>query len=97
MEFAEGNFGMIQGALEYHKDVTRAGDDDRVLGRADGPEPIDFRFNWVNEPSVIYYTTDGSTPVKVDCDAAARRVALLQEPGPAPSRRGAPDQRPRRP
>ena len=25
-------------------------------------DPINFRFNWVDEPSVIYYTTDGSTP-----------------------------------
>ena len=61
MEFAEGNFGEIQGALEYHNDVTAAGDDDRVLLRADTGDPINFKFNWVGEPSVIYYTTDGST------------------------------------
>ena len=25
-------------------------------------EPINFRFNWVDEAAVIYYTTDGTTP-----------------------------------
>ena len=97
MEFAEGNFGMIQGALEYHNDATAPETTIEYSAAQTGGEPIDFRFNWVNEPSVIYYTTDGSTPVKVDCNAHARRVALLPEPGPAPSRRGAPAQRPRRP
>ena len=33
MEFAEGDLGLIKGALDYSKDVTRAGDDDPVLGR----------------------------------------------------------------
>ena len=31
-------------------------------------DPINFRFNWVNEPAVIYYTTDGSDPVVVPDD-----------------------------
>ena len=25
-------------------------------------DPINYRFNWINESSVIHYTTDGSTP-----------------------------------
>ena len=90
MEFAEGNFGMIQGALEYHKDATRPADDDRVHRRARRPQaPINYRFNWVNEPSVIHYTTDGSTPTMVNCDTPTGVDAVLQQPGPAPSGRGA--------
>ena len=39
----------------------------RSSTRAEQPtrRPINFRFNWVNEPSVIHYTTDGSTPTMV--------------------------------
>ena len=82
MEFAEGNFGMIQGALDFHNDDDGARDDDRVLGRQTGQEPINYRFNWVNEPSVIYYTSDGSTPVKVDCDAPAGVSRCYNNQGP---------------
>jgi len=68
MEFAEGNYGMIQGALEYHEDTTPPETTIEYSAAQTGSEPIDFRFNWVTEPSVIYYTTDGSTPVKIDCE-----------------------------
>ena len=33
-------------------------------------DPINFKFNWVSEPSVIYYTLDGTTPEKIDCSIA---------------------------
>ena len=97
MEFAEGNFGMIQGALDYHNDTTAPQTTIEYSAERTAGGPIDYRFNWVNEPSVIYYTTDGSTPTKVDCDAPTGVVALLQQPGSAPAGRGAPVQRPRRP
>ena len=82
MEFAEGNFGMIQGALEYHNDTTAPETTIEYSAAQTGQEPIDFRFNWVNEPSVIYYTTDGSTPVKVDCNAAPGVSRCYQNQGP---------------
>jgi hypothetical protein len=69
MEFAEGNFGMIQGALEYHNDSTPPQTTIEYSAAQTGSQPINFRFNWVGEPSVIYYTTDGSAPTKIDCDA----------------------------
>ena len=75
MEFAEGNFGMIQGALEYHNDVTAPETTIEYSSAQTGREPINFKFNWVNEPSVIYYTTDGSTPVKVRLQRAPGGVA----------------------
>ncbi|HEX6657161.1 MAG TPA: M14 family metallopeptidase, partial [Ilumatobacter sp.] len=71
MEFAEGNFGMIQGALDYHHDTTAPETTIEYSAAQTGSEPIDYRFNWVNEPSVIYYTTDGSTPVKINCEEPA--------------------------
>ena len=36
MEFAAGNFGMVESAYDYAKDTTAPSDVDRVLGRADG-------------------------------------------------------------
>ncbi len=68
MEFAEGNYGMIQGALEYHEDATAPQTTIEYSAAESGGEPINFRFNWVNEPAVIYYTTDGSDPVVVPDD-----------------------------
>ncbi|HEY6891266.1 MAG TPA: M14 family metallopeptidase [Solirubrobacter sp.] len=68
MEFADGNYGLLQGALEYSKDVTPPATTIEYSAAQTGSEPINFRFNWVKEPSVIYYTKDGSTPTVIDCD-----------------------------
>ena len=63
MEFAKGNFGMIQGApSEYHEDVTAPQTAIEYSAAQTSGEPINFRFNWLAEPAVIYYTTDGTTP-----------------------------------
>jgi zinc carboxypeptidase/chitobiase/beta-hexosaminidase-like protein len=60
LEFAAGNYGLLESALEYARDRTPP----RV--RMTGPQfsrtPVDTTFEFVNEPSVIRYTTDGSTP-----------------------------------
>ncbi len=63
MEFSEGNYGLIQGALEYSKDTTAPATVDRVQRRQDRrrlPDQLPVQVD--NEPSVIHYTTDGSTP-----------------------------------
>ncbi|MBE2318011.1 chitobiase/beta-hexosaminidase C-terminal domain-containing protein [Solirubrobacter sp. CPCC 204708] len=65
MEFAEGNYGMIEAALEYHEDATPPQTTIEYSAAQTSGEPINFRFNWLTEPSVIYYTTDGSDPVIV--------------------------------
>ena len=63
MEFAAGNYGLLETALEYaFDDEAPVADIKRVGGTGD--EPIRVTFSWVNEPSVIHYTLDGSTPTE---------------------------------
>ncbi len=60
LEFAAGNYGLLESAFDYARDD----EDPRV--RMTGPRfssgPIEVTFEWINEPSVIRYTTDGSRP-----------------------------------
>lgn len=61
LEFASGNYGLLETALQY------ACDDeppvaDLVPEGGTSATPIRAAFQYVNEPSVIYYTLDGSTP-----------------------------------
>ena len=60
LEFAAGNYGLLESALEY------ARDDEDPQVRMTGPRfsrgPIEVTFEWINEPSVIRYTMDGSRP-----------------------------------
>jgi hypothetical protein len=83
MEFAEGNFGEIQAALEYHNDVTAPVTAIEYSSAQTSGEPINFKFNWVGEPSVIYYTTDGTAPQKVaDCAAPTGASKCYNGQGP---------------
>ncbi len=61
LEFASGNYGLLEMALAYAQDVTPPVADIVPDGGA-SPAPIQATFQYVNEPSVIYYTLDGSTP-----------------------------------
>ncbi|HEX6026315.1 MAG TPA: M14 family zinc carboxypeptidase [Solirubrobacter sp.] len=70
MEFAEGNFGLIHGALEYLHDNTAPQTNIEYSAAQTNGDPIHFKFNWVTEPSVIFYTTDGTDPVIVPDDPA---------------------------
>ena len=62
LEFAAGNYGLLESALEY------ARDDEPPEVMMPGPTRPAHRstttFEYVNEPSVIHYTTDGSTPTE---------------------------------
>jgi hypothetical protein len=63
MEFAAGNYGLLESAFQYSNDLTppvveAESSDDIVASQT----PIHVRFKMVNEPSQIWYTTDGSTP-----------------------------------
>jgi Zinc carboxypeptidase/Chitobiase/beta-hexosaminidase C-terminal domain len=62
-EFSDGNFGLLESALAYSRDVTPpvVNLDSGGVTRAPAP-PINFRFTWPGEGAVVYYTTDGSTP-----------------------------------
>jgi len=62
MEFAEGNFGLLQGALEYAQDVTPPVTDIDADHVFVSNQPINYRFTWPGEAAVIRYTTDGSAP-----------------------------------
>ena len=62
MEFAAGNYGLFETALEYAFDTEAPVADIKQVGGEDGPMQVTF--SWVNEPSVIHYTLDGSTPTK---------------------------------
>jgi Zinc carboxypeptidase/Chitobiase/beta-hexosaminidase C-terminal domain len=60
LEFAAGNYGLLESALDYARD-----DEDpqvRMTGPTSSTGPIETTFEWINEPSVIRYTTDGRTP-----------------------------------
>jgi hypothetical protein len=61
MEFAAGNYGLLESALDYSRDVTPP-EAVAVAETTESNGPIDVTFEWVNEASVIHYTTDGSTP-----------------------------------
>ena len=74
MEFAEGNFGEIQGALEYLNDVTPPATTIEYSAAQTSGDPINFKFNWVGEPSVIFYTTDGTTPTVITDNRATEGV-----------------------
>jgi hypothetical protein len=62
LEFADGNYGLLEGALEYARDATApVVNIEYSAERATAP-PINYRFTWPGEAAVIHYTTDGSTP-----------------------------------
>ena len=83
MEFAEGNFGEIQGALEYLNDVTPPATTIEYDAQQTSGDPIHFKFNWVGEPSVIFYTTDGTTPTVIKDNPAIDGVQAATTCPPA--------------
>jgi Zinc carboxypeptidase/Chitobiase/beta-hexosaminidase C-terminal domain len=62
LEFAAGNYGLLESALDYAKDETPP--EVRMPGPSSSSTPIQTTFEYVNEPSVIYYTTNGSRPTE---------------------------------
>jgi hypothetical protein len=62
LEFAAGNYGLLESALQYAEDETPP--EVRMTGPFSSSTQIDTTFEFVNEPSVIHYTTDGSQPGK---------------------------------
>ena len=62
MEFANGNYGMVESAYDYAMDTTAPKTSIEYSAAQTSGEPINYRFNWDDEAAVIYYTTDGTTP-----------------------------------
>ncbi|HMQ32238.1 MAG TPA: M14 family zinc carboxypeptidase [Chloroflexaceae bacterium] len=61
LEFASGNYGLLETALQYARDTTPPQAYIIPNGGA-SQSPIRATFQYGNEPAVIYYTLDGSTP-----------------------------------
>ncbi len=61
LEFAAGNFGLLESALAYERDSTPPSASMTPAGAA-SQTPVTATFKWDNEPSVVRYTLDGSTP-----------------------------------
>jgi zinc carboxypeptidase/chitobiase/beta-hexosaminidase-like protein len=72
LEFAAGNYGLLESALEYARDDEAP--QVRMTGPTQSNGPIETTFEWINEPSVIRYTTDGRKPTN--------RSALWDSTGP---------------
>ncbi|HTE64140.1 MAG TPA: M14 family metallopeptidase, partial [Solirubrobacteraceae bacterium] len=62
LEFAAGNYGLLESAFDYSQDTTPPSV--RMTGPTRSGTPIATTFEFVNEPSVIHYTTDGSKPTE---------------------------------
>ena len=60
LEFAAGNYGLLESALAYSQDNKPPKVE--MTGPAVSSGPITTTFRYLNEPSVIRYTTDGSAP-----------------------------------
>ena len=60
LEFAAGNYGLLESAYDYSKDDK--GPEVIMTGARSSSTPITTTFKYVSEPAVIRYTTDGSKP-----------------------------------
>jgi Zinc carboxypeptidase/Chitobiase/beta-hexosaminidase C-terminal domain len=60
LEFAAGNYGLLESAYEYSKDDK--GPEVIMTGARSSSTPITTTFQYVSEPAVIRYTMDGSKP-----------------------------------
>ncbi|MBE2318005.1 chitobiase/beta-hexosaminidase C-terminal domain-containing protein [Solirubrobacter sp. CPCC 204708] len=79
MEFASGNFGMIEAAYDYAMDTTPPRTSIEVSAPKTVGAPVHFKFNWDDEAGVIRYTTDGSTPTLASATYNAERPRGLGE------------------
>ncbi len=61
LEFASGNYGLLETALQYAFD-NEPPVAELVPNGGESEDPIRATFRYVNEPAIIYYTLDGSEP-----------------------------------
>ncbi len=60
LEFAAGNYGLLESAYDYAKDAKPP--KVTMTGAKQSSGPVDTTFEFGEEPAVIRYTTDGSKP-----------------------------------
>ena len=60
LEFAAGNYGLLESAYDFSND--KKGPEVIMTGARSSSTPITTTFQYVSEPAVIRYTTDGSKP-----------------------------------
>jgi hypothetical protein len=77
MEFTDGNYGLLQSALEYSNDVTPPVVAATGKAFANTTQEVEFTSN---EASSIYYTTDGSTPTTASTEWKPPRPRALPQP-----------------
>ena len=78
MEFASGDFGMVESAYDYAMDTT-APKTSVEVSADEGTFPVNFKFNWDNEAAVIYYTTNSSTPTLASAKYNNQRARSIGE------------------
>jgi plastocyanin len=77
MEFANGNYALLNSALQYANDTAAPVVD--TVSEADGTTPVySVRFK-SNEAASIYYTTDGSTPTTASTEWKPNRPRELPD------------------
>src|SRR5262249_34097463 len=79
MEFAAGNYGLVESAYDYAMDTTAPVTSLDSDGVTQSKDPIAYRFVWGAEASVIHYTTDGSTPTLASPVYNAQRARSVGE------------------
>ncbi len=76
LEFSAGNVGLLESAYQYH--VDKQPPRVKMTNGGFNRGPVYTTFQWVNEPSVIRYTLDGSKP---DLNSTLWDSSGTREPG----------------